>query len=159
MSKIKIMSFNLRYDCEADGINKFSNRFPRVLETISKESPDVVGFQEVTDPMRDMLRKSLPDYCMVGCGRGKNLDGEAMLIGFRADKVELLSCENYWLSLTPTIPGSRYGGDQSGCPRMYTSLLLKHKDVEKPFRFINHFRNRISFFYNSGIKHAAINRH
>ena len=137
MSKIKVMSFNLRYDNERDGLNSFSNRFDRVLEVICKESPDIIGFQEVLPSMRDKLRASLTDYCMVSCGRGKNLDGESMLIGFKADRVEMISCESYWLSLTPTIPGSRYGGDQSGCPRMYTSRLLKHRDIEKQFRFIN----------------------
>ena len=137
MSTIKVMTFNLRYDSEQDGINSFTNRFDRVLEVIKKENPDIIGFQEVLPSMRDKLRASLPNYCMVGCGRGKNLDGESMLIGFKADMVEMILCENIWLSLTPSIPGSRYGGDQSGCPRMYTSLLLKHNDVEKPFRFIN----------------------
>ena len=137
MSKIKVMSFNIRYDNEGDGINSFTNRFDRVLEVINGESPDVIGFQEVLPSMRDKLRIALPNYCMVSCGRGRNLDGESMLIGFKADKIEMISNESFWLSLTPTIPGSRYGGDQSGCPRMFTSVLLKHQDIEKPFRFIN----------------------
>lgn len=137
MGTIKVMSFNLRFDWEKDGINSFSNRFARVLEVIEKEAPDIIGFQEVTDSMRDRLRRALPDFCMVGCGRDHNLHGEAMMIGYRASKVELISCDNVWLSLTPNIPGSRYGGDQSGCPRMYATTLLKHCEIEKPFRFIN----------------------
>ncbi len=137
MGTIKVMTFNLRYDNTGDGINSFTNRFNRVLEIIKNEAPDVIGFQEVTDPMRDKLRRALTDYSTVGCGRDSNLHGEAMLIGYRADKIELISCENIWLSLTPNIPGSRYGGDQSGCPRMFTTTLLKHCDSKKPFRFIN----------------------
>ncbi|MBO5440001.1 MAG: endonuclease/exonuclease/phosphatase family protein [Clostridia bacterium] len=137
MSLVKIMTFNIRMDTEYDGINSFTNRFNRVLEVINKELPDVIGFQEVTDSMRDRLRRALPDYCITGCGRDKNLHGEAMMIAYRADKIELLSCDNIWLSLTPNIPGSRYGGDQSGCPRMYTTTLLKHNDTKEPFRFIN----------------------
>lgn len=137
MSTIKVMTFNLRYDSEQDGINSFTNRFDRVLEVIKKENPDIIGFQEVIESMRDRLRRALPDYCMAGCGRDSEYHGEAMMIGYRADRMEMILCENIWLSLTPSIPGSRYGGDQSGCPRMYTSLLLKHNDVEKPFRFIN----------------------
>ena len=137
MKKIKVMTYNLRFDGEWDGINSFTNRFSRVLEVINKESPDVIGFQEVTDSMRDRLRRALPDYCMVGCGRDASCHGEAMMIGYRFDKIELISCDNVWLSLTPSIPGSRYGGDQSGCPRMFTTTLLKHCDFEKPFRFIN----------------------
>ena len=137
MNTIKVMTFNLRYDNEGDGINSFTNRFERVLEVIRKECPDVVGFQEVIDSMRDRLRKALRNYSMVGCGRDSNYHGESMMIGYLTDKVELLSCDNVWLSLTPKIAGSRYGGDQSGCPRMYTTALFKHNDIEEPFRFIN----------------------
>ena len=137
MSTIKVMTFNLRFDAECDGINSFTNRFNRVLEVINKECPDVIGFQEVTDSMGDRLRKSLREYSMVGCGRDSNYHGESMMIGYKNDKIQLLSCDNVWLSLTPSIPGSRYGGDQSGCPRMYTSTLLKHDDIKEPFRFIN----------------------
>lgn len=137
MNTIKVMAFNLRFDGEGDGINSFTNRFDRVLEVINKELPDVIGFQEVTDSMRDRLRKALRNYSMVGCGRDKNYHGEAMMIGYLTDKIELLSCDNVWLSLTPGIPGTRYGGDQSGCPRMYTTTLLKHNDIKEPFRFIN----------------------
>ena len=137
MNKIKVMTFNLRFDGEWDGINSFTNRFDRVLEVINKESPDVIGFQEVTDSMRDRLRKALREYSMVGCGRDSNYHGEAMMIGYRTESIELLSCDNIWLSLTPSIPGSGYGGDQSGCPRMFTTTLLKHNDIKEPFRFIN----------------------
>ena len=134
---MKIMSFNLRLDIEWDGINSFTNRFSRVIEVIKNEAPDVIGFQEVTDSMRSRLRNELDGYTTVGCGREKNYHGESMLIAYRTDLFELISCENVWLSATPKIPGSTYGGDQSQCPRMYTSVLLKHEKAEKPFRFIN----------------------
>ena len=134
---MKFMSFNLRLDIEWDGINSFTNRFSRVIEVIKNEAPDVIGFQEVTDAMRSRLRNELDGYTMVGCGREKNYHGESMLIAYRTDLFELISCENVWLSATPKIPGSTYGGDQSQCPRMYTSVLLKHEKTEKPFRFIN----------------------
>ena len=134
---MKIMSFNLRFDGPWDGINAFSNRIPRVLETIEKESPDIIGFQEVTDPMRKTMRESLKGYTTIGCGRNADYHGEAMLIGFKTELFELISVENVWLSETPKVPGTKYGLDHSGCPRMYTSILLKHNNIEKPFRFIN----------------------
>ena len=40
---IKIMSFNLRYDTESDGINSFTKRFDRVLNTIRTENADIIG--------------------------------------------------------------------------------------------------------------------
>lgn len=136
--ELKIMSFNLRYDTPGDGLNSFSNRYERVLATIKSESPDIIGFQEVTDSMRARVKSLLNEYEFAGCGRDKNYHGEAMLIAYRKGIFELISCENIWLSDTPSVPGSRYYEDgHSGCPRMYTMIRLKHDEIEKPFRFIN----------------------
>lgn len=147
MSKtIKVMSFNLRMDTEHDGINRFRNRIGRVMEVINTENPDIIGFQEVTDYMRGVMRESLKNYTVVGCGRGKNLKDEAMLIAFKHEDCELISLDNVWLSSTPKIFGSRYGGDQSGCPRMYTIARLKHKNIDTPF-----------YFYNTHLDHEGEN--
>ena len=137
MGKIKVMSFNLRMDTEYDGINRFRNRIGRVMEVIEKEDPDIIGFQEVTDYMRGVMRENLKGYTVVGCGRSKDLKDEAMLIAFKHADCELLSLDNVWLSNTPRVFGSRYGGDQSGCPRMYTVARLKHKNTDTPFNFFN----------------------
>ena len=134
---LKIMSFNLRVDNTGDGINSFTNRFHRVVEILEKEQPDLVGFQEVTDSMRARLRDHLPGYTVQGCGRERNYHGESMLIAYRTDAVELISLENIWLSPTPAVAGSTFGGDQSSCPRMFTSALVKHNDITAPFYFIN----------------------
>ena len=134
---LKIMSFNLRVDNTGDGINSFTNRFHRVVDILEQEKPDLVGFQEVTDGMRARLRDHLPGYTVQGCGREKNYHGESMLIAYRTDAVELISLENIWLSPTPFVAGSTFGGDQSSCPRMFTSALVKHNDIPMPFYFIN----------------------
>ncbi len=134
---LKIMSFNIRIDVKNDGINSFTNRFDRVVDTILKESPDIIGFQEVSDSMRARLRDSIPGYSTIACGRGADCHGESMMIAYRTGEAEIMNVENIWLSLTPNIPGSSYGGDQSHCPRMFTSVLFKHYKAEKPFRVIN----------------------
>ncbi len=136
-NQIKVMSFNLRLDGDWDGVNRFRNRIGRIMEVINSEAPDVIGFQEVTDYMRGVMRENLKGYTVVGCGRNGDYHGEAMLIAFKHDDCELISLDNIWLSKTPRIPGSRYGGDQSGCPRMYTVARLKHKNIDTPFNFIN----------------------
>lgn len=134
---LKFMTFNLRVDNTGDGINAFSNRFSRVVDVLEQERPCVVGFQEVTDGMRAVLRDHLPGYTVQGCGREANYHGESMLIAYRTDEVELLALDNFWLSPTPKVAGSTYGGDQSACPRMLTTTLLKHNQLDNPFRFIN----------------------
>ena len=134
---LKFMTFNLRLDVKEDGINSFTNRFQRVLDIINEEKPDVIGFQEVLDSMRTRLRDSLGGYTVQGCGRDKRYHGESMLIAYRTNDFELISLDNIWLSPTPRISGSNFGGDQSSCPRMLTTVLLKHNELETPFRFIN----------------------
>ena len=135
--KIKVISFNLRVQAKCDGVNYFDNRLPRIVEFLNKEKPDVIGFQEVNANMKDMLNSALADYILIGCGREKDRNGESALIGYRKDKLELLSFENFWLSATPTIPGSRYGFDQSCCPRITSAALLKLRTAGTPFWFVN----------------------
>ena len=137
--KLKIMSFNLRFDTPNDGLNSFSNRYKRAFAVIEKEAPDIIGFQEVTDSMRARVKEELQgSYEFAGCGRDANYHGEAMLIAYRKNTFEFIACESVWFSKTPTVAGSRYYEDgHSGCPRMYTMIRLKHDEIEKPFRFIN----------------------
>lgn len=135
--KIKVFTFNLRTESKNDGINYFPNRRGRILETIRTYNPDIIGFQEATDSMREWLREALDGYTVVGCGRGKNYRGESTLIAYRKNDFEMISCETFWLSLTPGVPGSSYGFDQSACPRVATAALLKPVNGGEPFIFCN----------------------
>lgn len=135
--KIKVFSFNLRTEAKSDGINDFYNRTDRVLATIKEHSPDVIGFQEVQPGMRAWLRENLTEYLIVGCGRERDLGGESVVIGYKKNDFQAIRSETFWLSPTPSVFGSRYPVDQSSCPRIVTSALLKHKDSPLPFVFCN----------------------
>ena len=136
--KISVMSFNLRVNVESDGINSLNNRRGRILETVKKHSPDIIGFQEVEDDTREWLRDSLPEYFVAGCGRNFDYMGESVPVAFRRDSFEMISCENFALSPTPEIMGTRFiDVGQSECPRMATALKLKHREVCEPFIFVN----------------------
>jgi hypothetical protein len=131
--KIKVITFNLRVAVKVDGVNYFDNRLPRIIEFLKAEQPDVVGFQEVNAHMKELLNQNIEDYVLVGCGREKDYNGESALIGYRKDKFELIKFENFWLSATPDVPGSRYGFDQSVCPRITSAALLKARSGGSPF--------------------------
>lgn len=135
--KLKVCSFNLRIDNENDGINRYTNRSWRVFETIEREAPDLIGFQEATDMMREDLKEKLTDYVIYGCGRNSDYLGESPVLAIRKGKFEVVSSENFWLSYTPNIPGSTFGNDQSKCPRVTTSVLLKPHGSENLLRFVN----------------------
>ena len=137
--KLKVMTFNLRCRTESDGVNIFDNRAPRVLETVKKEAPDLIGFQEATDFQRDFLRRELSDsYIVLGCGRKSNYRGEAPCLAYRRDKFELVKYDTFWLSDTPHIAGSRYESlDQSVCPRCSAYALLSPDGYDGCIAFFN----------------------
>ena len=137
--KLKIMTFNLRTDTPVDGINQFFlTRKDRVLEAIRTEDADIIGFQEARDNMRAWLYEVLPPlgYRVEGCGRDADYRGESTVIAVKLDKFQVTSVENRWLSFTPHVPGSRFGRDQSSCPRILTAAVLKPTEG-RPFLFVN----------------------
>ena len=82
--------------------------------------------------MREWLIDSLSDYTVVGCGRLADWRGESTVLAFKKHMFEMISLENHWLSATPDIPASTFGGDQSNCPRIFTAVCLKHREASAP---------------------------
>ncbi len=133
---MKLVTFNIRLDWGGDGLNGFPNRKPLILEKIRMESPDILCFQEVLPHVAKWLKEELREYYVVGCPREEMLSGEQTCICYRWDKYELLRMEAYWLSPTPTVPGSRYEV-QSICPRICTEVTLREIASNKVFRLTN----------------------
>ena len=136
MGILKIFTFNVRI-CIDKGANDFELRKHRIAELINREKPDIIGFQEAKDSIREELRGLLDGYYLLGCGRGANYQGESAAVAVRIDRLELLALDNFWMSATPDVAGSRYGLDQSSCPRLSTALRLVEKGSDKPFWFVN----------------------
>ena len=134
---IKVMTFNLRTAVPADGVNSFWERKPRILAVIEREDPDIIGFQEATDEMRLWAAENLPRYTVIGCGRGKDYRGESVATAFKKDLFSLISLDHYWMSPTPNVPGSRFPGDQSACPRITSVVRLVVPDETEPFNIYN----------------------
>jgi len=136
MQTFKIMSFNLRNDYSPDGINVFPNRKSKIIEMLRRESPDIIGTQEVTDNMRNFLRDELGDYEVYGCGREADYHGEHTTVLLKKNIFEVIEMRNEYLSYTPSIPGRTFGRDQSPNSRMYTYVRIKSRNCA-PFQFVN----------------------
>lgn len=130
---MKLVTFNLRCQNPYDGHNEFVFRCGSVLAKIATELPDVIGFQEALPGMVAFLANHLPQYHFVGRPRAEG--DEQCCIAYRADTVDLYGLEVFWLSPTPYVPASRYE-HQSGCPRVCSAALLRHRDYGV-FRFYN----------------------
>ena len=135
---IKVMSFNIRVRANIDGNNFQDCRKDKILETIRREQPDLIGFQEVQDVSFAWLRDALPEYYILGHGRDVGYKGEFAPIAYRKDAFSLHSFGEKWLSLHEEVPQSRLEGlDQSNCARVYCYAELIHKDCDTPFAFYN----------------------
>ena len=133
---MKFVTFNIRCDYDQDGGNSFRFRKPLILETIAREQPDILCFQEVLPHVAAWLKENLADYYVVGCGRGEALDGEQVSIAYRRDRYNLIGLDTFWLSEMPQVPASRYP-EQSDCPRVTTVATFAESDTGRPFRVAN----------------------
>ncbi|KLU70303.1 MAG: hypothetical protein RHS_3882 [Robinsoniella sp. RHS] len=82
------------------------------------------------------LKENLTDYYIIGCGRSSSLEDEQTSIAYQKGKYNLISMETFWLSETPSQPGSRYP-QQSICPRACTEAVLQNLQTKELFRIIN----------------------
>ena len=135
---MQFVTFNIRTEAMADGVNRFFYRKGLILDEIEKRRPDIIGFQEMKHDMNSFMREHLSrmGYTMVGGGRGADYMGEHNPVAFDSSKYELLGLDTSWLSDTPYVPGSRYE-KQSSCPRIVTHLMLRPLGEGEPFHVYN----------------------
>jgi endonuclease/exonuclease/phosphatase family metal-dependent hydrolase len=112
---LSLCSFNVRYENESDkSWRSWPNRIDRVVRTIRRLDPDVMGVQEALHGQAADLRASLPDYAFHGVGRddGKRA-GEYAAIFYNAGRFEPDPADRgtFWLSDFPERPGSRTWGN------------------------------------------------
>lgn len=124
---MKIVTFNVRscYD-GADEKQSFIFRAGLIRETVLREKPDVIAFQEVTEPIFELLKPLLPEYDIFGHGRLENYNGEGVYTAVLKESVNLIGLEIFWLSPDLYVPASRFE-EQSQCPRTCCCTLLRDK--------------------------------
>lgn len=105
---LKVMTYNIRLDTPQDSVNQWPKRSHKVYALIKKYDPDIIGLQEVLHHQLMDLLKNLPTYDYIGVGRddGKT-KGEYSAILFKKDRVKAGKQNTFWLSETPSVPGSK----------------------------------------------------
>jgi endonuclease/exonuclease/phosphatase family metal-dependent hydrolase len=119
---LKAMTYNLRLATGADGENVWSKRKDFAVQVIRDANPDVLGVQEAQPSQVDELVAALPEYMNVGVGRRPDGSDEFSAIYFRRDRFHLSDAGTFWLSDTPTVPGSTTWGNS--LPRIATWVRL-----------------------------------
>ena len=141
---ISIVSFNIRCAITEDGENNLPFRINNIIATISQNKPDLIGFQELLeDESYAKLEAALTGYSSFGYGRGANNDGETNRIFVRKDAFTVQAYDQFWLSPTPRVPGSRYE-EQSRHPRICVWVKLLHRQSGLRFYYFNTHLDHVS---------------
>jgi endonuclease/exonuclease/phosphatase family metal-dependent hydrolase len=140
--KLKVLSFNLRYNNPNDGENSWPNRSERVKNFLWSESADIIGFQEVLHNEVLELDRALFNYNFsqrqykrVGVGREDGeTKGEYSPIYFNLNRFSLVKSKTVWLSETPTKPSK---GWDAACERIATFALLFDEKLKDTLLVVN----------------------
>jgi len=100
---LRVLTFNVRGSFhEGDGINAWINRAELNVETVRRQAPDVIGFQELQSGNLDTYEEKLPQYRRVlGHRAGNKAPYEFNAIFFDPMRLEVLGSGGFWLSKTP----------------------------------------------------------
>ncbi len=135
--KINIMTYNIRLNTDADGINKWDNRKEGIVSLIKEEDVDILGIQEALPDQIEYLSIQLKDYNYIGEGRNGGNTGEYSAIYFKSEKISLKKEETFWLSETPEIPSI---GWDAALNRIVTLGVFNIKNLKKELIVYNtHF--------------------
>lgn len=141
-SQLTVMTYNIRNSNASDGVNKWDNRKEKLFAVIQKANPDVLGTQEVLQDQLKDLQKALPNYATYGVGRNNGRHaGEHSAIFYKKEKFDLVTGGNFWLSETPTVPGSKSW--DAAITRICSWVKLRHKNTGAEFFVFNaHFDHK-----------------
>lgn len=140
---LRVMTFNIRYDNAGDGENRWEKRRDLVVKTIEAHGPAVLGVQEALKHQLDYLLEKLPRYESLGVGRADGESaGEFSALLYDPKRFECLAWETFWLSDTPSKPGSRSWGN--GIPRICTWAKLRERAS-----------GRLLLVYNAHLDHRS----
>lgn len=103
--ELRVMTYNIRLDTEADGANRWANRRGLLVGQVRLLHPALLGMQEVLPGQRADLAADLAGYAALGGGRddGK-LAGEASPLFVERARFRIGANGMFWLSPTPDLP-------------------------------------------------------
>ncbi|WP_408030206.1 endonuclease/exonuclease/phosphatase family protein [Tenacibaculum xiamenense] len=133
-----VMTYNIRYDNLADGINKWDNRKDELYKQVLKYSPDILGTQEGLNHQITFLDKSLSSYKRIGVGREDGrTKGEYCAIFYDTLKHKVVKEGTFWLSEKPEEVSV---GWDAALERICTYGVFENHNTKKKILIMNaHF--------------------
>jgi len=112
-TKIKLATYNLRYENTIDIGNLWSDRKYLVKDIVERYDFDIFGTQEALPNQVNDLITLMPQFAWTGGNKDGNLVSEYAAIFYKTSKFNLLSNGHFWLSDTPDVPGRAWDAAHS----------------------------------------------
>jgi endonuclease/exonuclease/phosphatase family metal-dependent hydrolase len=123
--EILLLSYNIRYDNPADGINNWDNRKEALCNQVKALDVDFIGVQEALWSQMVYLNNKLDDYKFIGVGRDDGEKaGEFSAIFYNPAEFEHIQSNTIWLSDNPKIMKAAW---DAVLPRICTYGLFRNK--------------------------------
>lgn len=133
---LRVLSFNIRFDNPSDGPNAWENRKEKAASVIRLHDADLVGLQEALLHQLEDLQDELDGYGRIGVGRDDGeTEGEFTAILYRKESVTPLKSGTFWLSETPSVPGSKSW--DAAITRICTWAEFEHTQTGEVFYLFN----------------------
>lgn len=133
MNDLKVMTLNV---WNGGVSSTFDKRAASIQSMIQWHDPDLIGLQELTEPMLKDLSDLADTYTFYGKARGSHgRTDERCCVLFKKSRFTFLDGETFWLSPTPEKPGSSFY--TSVFPRIATMAVLKDTVSGLEFTFAN----------------------
>ena len=162
-SRLRVMSFNIRYATASDGENRWSWRREFLGDCIAEQSPDLLGLQEVLPEQSEWIAGYLserarrgegPEYAFFGRTREPDpAQGEAVTIFYRTDRLERIveDGDTFWVSETPEVVGSQSWN--TACRRVVTWSRFRLRTLSA--EAFSNAENREIYFFNTHLDHIS----
>jgi endonuclease/exonuclease/phosphatase family metal-dependent hydrolase len=127
--EVSVMSFNIRLDVAADGVNAWPLRRDKVAGLMRYHGADFIGCQEVLHHQLQYLDSALAGYSFVGVARDDGKEkGEYSCIFYNETNWEPVRQGTFWLSATPDSVSM---GWDAVCNRVCSYGLFRHKGTKR----------------------------
>lgn len=141
-NELRVMSYNLRCLAPTDlGKKTWFYRADLVIDSIEKEQPGVIGFQEATKWQYSYLCDTMKGYDSIITYRDDAFNSEGCPVFFRTDLYTLIDKGSFWLSETPDEMSKDWG---AACFRICSYAILKDKATDTEFVVFNTHLDHIS---------------
>lgn len=135
--KIKIITFNIRYDKPDPDNQDWRIRRDAIAALIQESDPDIIGTQEGKAHQLLDLHRRLPNYQSIGGDRTGTGTGEHCAIFYHQDRLKCLDSGDFYLSDTPDSAGSVSPDWGNPLPRMTTWAVFSLAQASKTITCFN----------------------